>query len=105
MIQRLPNRAWSVKYIFTLIRSDRASASRGQVAEVKRIGVTGSTGALLCAVLILSRLVASEAGFAGENVSAPQNLHVAGLDVAAWIPKHDIAGGGRLLFFAWPSRL
>jgi hypothetical protein len=59
--------------------------------------------AFLCACLLMYGLLTAEAGFAAENGSAPQKLHIAGLDVAAWIPKHDTAGPWPILFFRMAS--
>jgi predicted dienelactone hydrolase len=58
-----------------------------------------SIGSLLCVSLLVWSLVAT-IGFAAENIAAPQTLHVAGLDVAAWIPKHDTAGPWPIIIFS-----
>jgi predicted dienelactone hydrolase len=56
--------------------------------------------AFLCACLLMCRLVTAEAGFAAENGSAPQKLHVAGLEVAAWIPSHYTADPWPIIIFS-----
>lgn len=58
-----------------------------------------SIGWVICVPLIAWSFVAT-AGFAGENVSAPQKLHVAGLDVAAWIPSRDTPGPWPIIIFS-----
>jgi len=54
---------------------------------------------LLCAVVLAWTLVA-EAAIAGENAIAQQKLHIAGLDVAAWIPSHDTPGPWPIIIFS-----
>lgn len=54
---------------------------------------------VICVPLIAWSFVAT-AGFAGENVSAPQKLHVAGLDIAAWIPSRETPGPWPIIIFS-----
>src|SRR6266849_2042229 len=58
-----------------------------------------SIGSLLCASLLVWSLVAA-AGFAAENGAAPQRLHIAGLDVAAWLPSRDTPGPWPIIIFS-----
>src|SRR5260370_40290156 len=81
------------------LSGDCLPASRGEVLEMRRTVAGRSLGWLICVPLLVWSFVGTT-GFAGENVSAPQNLHVAGLDVAAWIPKHDIAGPWPIIIFS-----
>src|SRR5712692_5235333 len=77
--------------------SDCLPASRGQALRMRRTVAGRSIGSLLCASLLVWSLVAA-AGFVAENGAAPQRLHIAGLDVAAWLPSRDTPGPCRLLF-------
>ena len=58
-----------------------------------------SIGWLLCVSLLVWSLVAA-AGFAAENGAAPQRLHIAGLDVAAWLPSRDTSGPWPIIIFS-----
>src|SRR5216684_725081 len=79
--------------------SDCLPASRGQVLKMRRTVAGRSIGSLLCASLLVWSLVAA-AGFAAENGAAPQRLHIAGLDVAAWLPSRDTPGPWPIIIFS-----
>jgi predicted dienelactone hydrolase len=66
---------------------------------VRRTVAGRSIGPLLCAAVLAWALVA-EAAIAGENAIAQQKLHIAGLDVAAWIPSHDTPGPWPIIIFS-----
>ncbi|HTY53825.1 MAG TPA: alpha/beta fold hydrolase [Candidatus Binataceae bacterium] len=56
--------------------------------------------AILCALLLACALAAAETGFAAGADAPSETLHIAGLDVAAWIPSRDTPGPWPIIIFS-----
>jgi predicted dienelactone hydrolase len=56
--------------------------------------------AVLGAILLTLSLAAGGVSFAAETGAAPQTLHIAGLDVAAWIPNRAAPGPWPIIIFS-----
>lgn len=56
--------------------------------------------AILVAVFVSWSLFAASTGSANSTTAAPQMIHVAGLEVAAWLPNRDTQGRWPIIIFS-----